>query len=294
MQKGEFDNLMRYEAPTTTREAAALLEKEKGEAYFLAGGTDLLVRMKLGLVEPDLVVDLKHIPAMQSITKTPSGISIGAAVSGAEMGENKALTKAWPGVVEATNLIGSDQIQGRATMAGNLCNASPAADSVPAMIAANARAVVVSKNKRRTVPVENIVTGPGETSLAKGEVIEAITLPKRPAKSGDAYLRFIPRTEMDIAVVSAGVNLTLERGVIKTARVVLGAVGPTALLVRDAAKAIIGTRLDDNALKKLAAACSAACNPIDDKRGTIEYRTKVAGVLGRRAAKIAYQRAGGA
>lgn len=294
MQKGEFDNLMRYEAPTTTREAAALLEKEKGEAYFLAGGTDLLVRMKLGLVEPDLVVDLKHIPAMQSITKSPSGIRIGAAVSGAEMGENKALTNAWPGVVEATNLIGSDQIQGRATMVGNLCNASPAADSVPAMIAANARAVVVSKNKRRTVPVENIVTGPGETSLAKGEVIEAITLPKRPAKSGDAYLRFIPRTEMDIAVVSAGVNLTLERGVIKTARVVLGAVGPTALLVRDAAKAIIGTRLDDGALKKLAAACSAACNPIDDKRGTIEYRTKVAGVLGRRAAKIAYQRAGGA
>ena len=294
MQKGEFDNLMRYEAPTTTREAAALLEKEKGEAYFLAGGTDLLVRMKLGLVEPDLVVDLKHIPAMQSITKTPSGIRVGAAVSGAEMAENKALTKAWPGVVEATNLIGSDQIQGRATMAGNLCNASPAADSVPAMIAANAKALVVSKNKRRTVPVENIVTGPGETSLAKGEVIEAITLPKRPAKSGDAYLRFIPRTEMDIAVVSAGVNLTLERGVIKTARVVLGAVGPTALLVRGAAKAIIGTRLDDAALKKLAAACSAACNPIDDKRGTIEYRTKVAGVLGRRAAKIAYQRAGGA
>jgi carbon-monoxide dehydrogenase medium subunit len=294
MQKGEFENLMRYETPTTTREAAALLEKEKGEAYFLAGGTDILVRMKLGLAEPDLVVDLKHIPAMQTITKTPSGTRIGATVSGAEMGENKALTKAWPGVVEATNLIGSDQIQGRATMVGNLCNASPAADSVPAMIAANAKAIVVSKNKRRTVPVENIVTGPGETSLAKGEVIEAITLPKRPPKSGDAYLRFIPRTEMDIAVVSAGVNLTLERGVVKTARVVLGAVGPTALLVRDAAKAIIGTKLDDAAMEKLAAACSAACRPIDDKRGTIEYRTKVAGVLGRRAAKIAYQRAGGA
>lgn len=285
---------MRYETPTTTREAAALLEKEKGEAYFLAGGTDILVRMKLGLAEPDLVVDLKHIPAMQTITKTPSGTRIGATVSGAELGENKALIKAWPGVVEATNLIGSDQIQGRATMVGNLCNASPAADSVPAMIAANAKAVVVSKNKRRTVPVENIVTGPGETSLAKGEVIEAIVLPKRPPKSGDAYLRFIPRSEMDIAVVSAGVNLTLERGVVKTARVVLGAVGPTALLVRDAAKAIIGTKLDDAAMEKLAAACSAACRPIDDKRGTIEYRTKVAGVLGRRAAKIAYQRAGGA
>lgn len=284
---------MRYEAPTSTKEAATLLEKEKGEAFVLAGGTDLLVRMNLGLVEPDLVVDIKHIPAMQSIKASSTGIKIGATVTGAELGRNKALKKAWPGVVEATNLIGSDQIQGRCTMVGNLCNASPAADSVPAMIAAGAKAVVVSRRKRRTVAVEDIVTGPGETSLARGEIIEAITLPKRKPRSGDAYLRFTPRTEMDIAVVGAGVNLTLERGVIKTARVVLGAVAPTAVLVKDAAKAIIGTRLDDDALNKLAAACSAACDPIDDMRGTIEYRTKVAGVLGRRAAKIAYQRAGG-
>jgi carbon-monoxide dehydrogenase medium subunit len=162
------------------------------------------------------------------------------------------------------------------------------------MIAAGAKAVVVSRTGRRTVAVEKIVTGPGQTSLAKGEVIEAILLPARSARSGDAYLRFIPRTEMDIAVVSAGVNLTLERGRVKTARVVLGAVAPTAVLVPAAAKAIIGTRLDDDALDRLAAACSAACNPIDDKRGTIEYRTKVAGVLGKRAAKIAFQRAGGA
>ncbi|MFP6808024.1 MAG: xanthine dehydrogenase family protein subunit M [Pseudomonadales bacterium] len=284
---------MRYEAPTTTREAAALLEKEKGEAYILAGGTDLLVRMKLGLIEPDLIVDIKNIPAMQSISKSASGTKIGATVSGVEMSENKALVKAWPGVVEATNLIGSDQIQGRCTMVGNLCNASPAADAVPAMIAARAKAVVVSKSGRRTVPVEKIMTGPGQLSLAKGEVIEAITLPKRTGKSGDAYLRFTPRTEMDIAVVSAGVNLTLERGRVKTARVVLGAVAPTAVIVPAAAKALIGTKLDDDALEKMAAACSAACNPIDDKRGTIEYRTKVAGVLGKRAAKIAFQRAGG-
>ena len=284
---------MRYEAPTTTREAAALLEKEKGEAYILAGGTDLLVRMKLGLIEPDLIVDIKNIPAMQSISKSASGTKIGATVSGVEMSENKALVKAWPGVVEATNLIGSDQIQGRCTMVGNLCNASPAADAVPAMIAARAKAVVVSKSGRRTVPVEKIMTGPGQLSLAKGEVIEAITLPKRTGKSGDAYLRFTPRTEMDIAVVSAGVNLTLERGRVKTARVVLGAVAPTAVIVPAAAKALIGTKLDDDALEKMAAACSAACNLIDDKRGTIEYRTKVAGVLGKRAAKIAFQRAGG-
>ena len=284
---------MRYEAPTTTKEAAKLLAKEKGDAFVLAGGTDLLVRMKAGMTEPDLVVDIKHIPAMQEIKTTASGFKIGAAVSGATLGENKKLKKVWPGVVEATNLIGSDQIQGRCTMVGNLCNASSAADSVPAMIAAGAKAAVVGPNGRRTVAVENVVIGPGSTSLAKGEVIESIALPKRPTKSGDAYLRFIPRTEMDIAVVSAGVNLTLEKGVIKTARVALGAVAPTAVLVEDAAKAIIGTKLDDDALEALAAACSAACNPIDDKRCTIEYRTRVAGVLAKRAANIAFERAGG-
>lgn len=285
---------MRYEAPITTKAAAALLAGEKGNAYILAGGTDLLVRMKMDMIEPDLLVDVKHIPAMQNIKTSATGTTIGAAVSGAQLGAHKALKKMWPGVVEATNLIGSDQVQGRCTMVGNLCNASPAADSVPAMIAAGAKAVIVGPTKRRTVLVEKIVTGPGKTSLSKGEVIESITLPKRPSKSGDAYLRFTPRTEMDIAVVSAGVNITLERGVIKTARVVLGAVAPTAVLVPNAAKAIIGTKLDDTALEKLAEACSAACNPIDDKRGTIEYRTKVAGVLGVRAAKIAFQRAGGA
>ncbi|MAI41871.1 MAG: oxidoreductase [Gammaproteobacteria bacterium] len=284
---------MRYEAPTTTKEAASLIAGEKGEAFVLAGGTDLLVRMKTGLSDPDLVVDIKHIPAMQDIKTTDSGTKIGGAVSGSRLNSNKKLKKAWPGVVEATNLIGSDQIQGRATMVGNLCNASPAADSVPAMIAAGAKAVVVGPTKRRTVPVEKIATGPGRTSLAKGEIIESINLPKRTGKSGDAYLRFIPRTEMDIAVVSAGVNLTLEKGLVKTARVCLGAVGPTAVLVQKAAKAIIGSKLDEESLKKMADACSAACNPISDKRGTVEYRTKVAGVLAKRAAKIAFERAGG-
>ncbi len=284
---------MRYEAPTTTKEAANLIAEEKGEACILAGGTDLLVRMKTGLSEPALVVDIKHIPAMQDVKTTDSGTKIGAAVSGSRLNANKKLKKAWPGVVEAANLIGSDQIQGRATMAGNLCNASPAADSVPAMIAAGAKAVVVGPNKRRTVPVEKIATGPGKTSLAKGEIVESINLPKRTGKSGDAYLRFIPRTEMDIAVVSAGVNLTLERGLVKTARICLGAVGPTAVLVQKAAKAIIGSKLDDESLDKMAEACSAACNPISDKRGTVEYRTKVAGVLAKRAAKIAFKRAGG-
>lgn len=270
------------------------MAKEKGAAYVLAGGTDLLVRMKGGFIEPDLVVDIKRIKAMKDIKKLATGFQIGAAVSGAELGENAAVRKAWPGVVEATNLIGSKQVQGRCTMVGNLCNASPAADSVPAMIAAAAKAVIVGPKGKRTVPVEQIPVSPGKTSLKKGEIIESIILPKRPPKSGDAYLRFIPRTEMDIAVVSAGVSLTLDsKGAVKDARVALGAIAPTVVLVPAAAKAIIGSKLDDSAMEKLAAACSAACRPIDDKRGTIEFRTKVAGVLARRAAKIAFERAGG-
>lgn len=285
---------MQYEAPETTKAAVALLAKAKGSAYVLAGGSDLLVRMKGGFVEPDLIVDIKRIKGLREVRKTATGFTIGAAVSCAAMGENAALKKAWPGVVEAANLIGSKQVQGRCTVAGNLCNASPAADSVPAMVAAGAKAVVQGPKGKRSVPVESIPVGPGKTSLKKGEMVEAIVLPKRPPKSGDAYLRFIPRTEMDIAVVSAGVNLTLDaKGVVKEARVALGAVAPTVLLVADAAKALIGTKLDDAALDKLGAACSAACRPIDDKRGTVEFRTEVAAVLAKRAAKIAYGRAGG-
>jgi carbon-monoxide dehydrogenase medium subunit len=285
---------MRYEAPTSTKDAADLLSKAKGKGHVLAGGSDLLVRLKGGFIEPDLIVDIKRIPAMQGVTKTANGFKIGAAASCAQLGENAALKKAWPGVVEAANLIGSDQIQSRCTVVGNLCNASPAADSVPAMVAAKAKAVVVGPKGKRTVAVEDVVAGPGKTNLKAGELIESITLPARKGKSADAYLRFIPRTEMDIAVCSAGVNLTLGKGgVITDARVALGAVAPTVVLVPAAAKAIIGTRLDDDALAALAAACEAACNPIDDKRGTIEFRTEVAGVLAKRAAKIAYQRAGG-
>lgn len=285
---------MRYESPTTIKEVVGLLKKERGKAFVLAGGTDLLVGMKLGTVEPDLLVDIKHIPAMSAVKTSKTGFRIGAAVSCAELGEHKALKKAWPGVVEAANLIGSDQVQGRCTVVGNLCNASPAADSVPALIAAGAKAVIVGADGRRTVAVENIATGPGKTSLRKGEVIEAITLPNQTKNSGDAYLRFTPRTEMDIAVVGVGINLTLEKGLVSKARVALGAVAPTAILVPEAAEALIGTKVDKKALENLAAACSAACRPIDDKRGSAEYRTRIAGVMAGRAAKIAFKRAGSA
>ncbi|NCF52966.1 xanthine dehydrogenase family protein subunit M [Gammaproteobacteria bacterium] len=283
---------MRYEAPTSTREAIALMSGAKGDAYLLAGGTDLLVRMRGEFIDPDLVVDIKRLPGIQEIRKTARGFSIGAGVPCAALGRHKPLLRAWPGVVEAAQLIGSDQIQGRCTIAGNLCNASPAADSVPALVAATAKAVIVGPGGRRRLAVEKIITGPGATSLGKGDIVSAIELPNRPPKSGDAYLRFIPRTEMDIAVCSAGVSLTLgPRNVVKQARVALGAVAPTVVLVPKAARAIVGTRLEDDALQRLAAACEAACSPIDDKRGTVEFRTEVAGVLARRAAVIAYERA---
>ena len=285
---------MQYAAPTSATEVSNLLVAEKGIARILAGGTDLLVQMKAGMIEPDLVVDIKHIKGMKDITPEDGGFRIGAAVSGAELGEHAGVVALWPGVVEAFELIGSTQVQGRCTMAGNLCNASPAGDSVPAMVAANAVARIHGPDGNRDCPVQDIPVAPGKTSLKKGEFITSIFLPARPKGSSDAYLRFIPRTEMDIAVCSAGVSLTLDAGGTCTAaRVSLGAVAVTVLLVADAANAIIGTKLDDAALANLAKACEAACKPISDKRGTVEFRTEVTGVLARRAAKIAQSRAGG-
>lgn len=285
---------MRYHTPESFEDAAAIAAGASGVTRFLAGGTDVLVQLRSDMVTPDDLIDIKHIAGVHDITPEEGGWRIGAAVTGAEMSEHDALGRDWPGVVEAMDLIGSTQVQGRATLTGNLCNGSPAADSVPAMIAAAATVSVVGPKGTRKVAVEDIPTGPGKTSLAKGEVVAAVHLPARGAGGGDAYLRFIPRTEMDIAVVGAGVSLTREGDKITAARVSLGAVAPTVLLVADAAAALVGSTLDDAALEKLARAAEAACNPITDKRGTIKFRTHVAGVLAKRAAKIAYDRAGGA
>jgi carbon-monoxide dehydrogenase medium subunit len=285
--------MLAYTAPTTVEEAVRALAGASGVVKVLSGGTDLLVQLRSGRAKPNLIVDIKKIPGMSGIRERDGGFVIGAATPGAEIGECQALRQAWPGVVEAANLIGSTQIQGRASLAGNLCNASPAADSVPALIAARATCVVAGANGRREVPVESIVTGPGRTSLGHDEFIVAFHLPKRPPRSADAYLRFIPRTEMDIAVVGAAVSVTLDpAGVCTDAWVVLGAVAPTALLVADAAAALIGRALDATALEALDQAARRACKPIDDKRGTIEYRIKIAGVMARRAATLAYERAG--
>lgn len=283
---------MRYEAPETIEAAVSMLAEEAGLAHVLAGGTDLIVQMRSGLIEPDLVVDLKRIPGMREIVEENGGYRIGAAVCGAELNEHKGVKALWPGVVEATDLIGSTQIQGRATIVGNLCNASPAADAVPALVAAGATVRVAGPNGERDVPVHEIPTGPGKTSLEQGEFVTSVLLPARPARAADAYLRFIPRTEMDIAVVGAGIYLAVsEDGTCSDARLALGAVAPTVLIAKQAADALVGTKVDATALDNLAAAASDAARPIDDKRGTKEFRIKVAGVLAKRAAAIALERA---
>ena len=285
--------LLRYIRPSSLEDAVGLLANAAGKAAILAGGSDLLVRMKGGFIEPDLIIDIKAIEALGRIVESDEGFVIGAAVPCAVLGENAALRNAWPGVVEGARLIGSKQVQGRCTIVGNLCNASPAADSVPALVAAGAKALIRGPAGSRTIAVEMVPVAPGKTSLAPGEIIEAILLDRRQPRSGDAYQRFTPRTEMDIAVVSAAVNLTLnDQGVVENARVALGAAAPTVLLVEEAADILVGSRVDDGTLDRLAEACSGACRPIDDKRGTVEFRKKVAGVLAKRVALTAYQRAG--
>jgi len=283
---------MRYEAPDTLEAAIGFLADDTGLSKVLAGGTDVLVQMHSDVLEPEVIVDIKKIAELRQVTSDDGSWRFGAAVTGKELMDHEAFNAAWPGVMDGVRLIGSVQVRGRATVGGNLCNASPAADSVPPMIAAGAVAALFGPDGKREVPVEDVITGPGQTCLKDGEIVVSFVLPKRPPRSGDAYLRFTPRTEMDIAVVGCGVNLTLDSdGLCIDARVSLGAVAARPLLVADAASALIGTSVDEAAMEALAAAASAACAPIDDKRGTIEYRTEVAGVLAQRAAAIALERA---
>jgi carbon-monoxide dehydrogenase medium subunit len=285
---------LRYEAPGSLDEAVALLAGSAEGGKVLAGGTDLLVQMRTGRLKPGLIVDVKKIEEMTAIAKqADGGFVVGAAISGAALGEHPEFSKVWPGVTEAVEIIGSTQVQGRASPGGNLCNASPAADSVPALIAAGATVVIQGPGGRREVAVEEVQIAPGRTSLKPGEIVVSFKFPARPAHSSDAYLRMIPRTEMDIAIVGCGVSLTMNGDKVVAARVGLGAVAPKVMLVADAGAALVGSTLDQAALDKAAAACRAACNPIDDKRGTIAYRTKVAGVLCQRATKIAAERARG-
>ena len=283
---------MQYHSPSSFNEAVAISNSSSGLVKYLAGGTDVLVQLKIGTKSPDHLIDIKNIPGVREISlRDDGGYTIGAAVSGAQLTEHKELSKKWPGLVEGMELVGSAQIQSRATLVGNLCNGSPAADSVPGMIAAGASVSILNSSGTKDVLVEDIPSGPGSTSLENGELITAINLPKRNDYEGDAYLRFIPRTEMDIAVVGCAVNLSLENGVVTAAKVVLGAVGPKVILAHSAANCLVGTKLDDSSLSRFSAECSQIAKPISDKRGSEEFRKDIIGVIAQRAAKKAYDRA---
>jgi len=280
-----------YLAAKTIDEAVQAHNQANGSARFLAGGTDLLVQIKSGIKKPNLVIDVKKIVELNNIEEISEvEFIVGASVSGANLNRNKKFASLWPGVIEAFRLIGSEQIQGRASLGGNLCNGSPAGDSVPALIAAGCIAIIAGPDGKKELPIEEFHTGPGKTVLKNGEMLVSLKFPKRESNSSDAYLRMTPRTEMDIAVVGCGVNLTLDNDICTSVRVSLGAVAPTPLLIKEASDIMVGTNLNSQVLEKVAKICMESCNPINDKRGTIEYRTKVAGVLFKRATLIAIDR----
>ena len=280
-----------YAAPATLTEATAMLARNGAKA--LAGGTDIIVQVRENRRDAEVLVDLKKVPELNTLRfDAGEGLILGAAVPCYRVAEHPDVWQRYPGLADAVALIGGVQIQSRASVGGNLCNASPAADSIPALIALGAEAVIATPaDTHRTVPVESFCTAPGRTLLGPGEVLVHLHLPPPAANSGSAYLRFIPRNEMDIAVVGVGASVTLDGDKVKAARISLGAVAATPLLASKAADALVGKKLDDAALEASGHAASAICKPIDDMRGTIDFRVHVTGVLARRALTIAAERA---
>jgi len=271
-----------YVSPTSLAEAQAAIAGAGSSC--LAGGTDLLVGIRLGARNPSRVVNLKQIPELTAIEIDAAKVRIGAAASAFDVLHNSDVPSLFPGLAEALNLIGSTQITGRCSAGGNLCNASPAADSIPALIANGAQCRILGSDGERTLAVEDFVLGPNQNALAPGELLVELILPRPAARTSDAYLRLTPRTEMDIAVAGAGVSITVDdSGACTAARVAIGAVAPTALLVAAAGEALLGSKLEQSACDAAVAAVRAAAKPISDKRGTAEYRTHVVGVLVSRA-----------
>ena len=283
-----------YVAPSSIAEVLAVLNESTSAGQMtqvLAGGSDVLVQMRMPNHQPRTIVDIKKLAETNRLEVSAEGIYIGAAVSSAVMNEHQGLREAMPGLMEAGDLIGSTQVQGRATICGNLCNASPAGDSIPALIAAGGLCDIATAGGSRQMPVEDFVVGVGKNALQEGEFLLGVKFAMPKASTKDAYLRFTPRTEMDIAVAGVGVRVSVENGICTDARVAIGAVAPTALLVTGAADALIGSSLDEAALAAAGQACKDSASPISDKRGTAEYRQKVVAVLCKRAIAIAHKRA---
>ncbi|MBI3991877.1 MAG: xanthine dehydrogenase family protein subunit M [Candidatus Lambdaproteobacteria bacterium] len=288
---------MEFSAPTTLNAAIKLYSANGGGAGLMAGGTDLLVQMRSGRAEIGHVIDLKRIPELNVLSYDKKrGLRLGAAVACDVLGAFKPAKAAYAALIEGAELIGSTQIQSRASVGGNVCNGSPAADTICSLIVLGAQCVVKGPQGKREIPARDFMVGPGKTALRKGELLVEFRIPPPPAHSASGYLRFIPRNEMDIAVVSAAANITLSANgkTCTAASVAIGAVAPTPLLVEAAGKALVGSTLDEAALEAAAAASRKAARPISDMRGTKEYRTHMAGVLTKRAIAMALQRARGA
>ena len=286
-----------YTSPSTLDEALGLLADKGEKARLMAGGTDLLVllRMNPGRVKnPDLVVDVKSVPELNELSYSPgAGLTLGAAVPCYKIYSNKAVADAYPGLIDAASLIGGIQIQGRASIGGNLCNATPSADSIPAMIAHSATCKIAGRNGTREVPVEDFCTGPSQTVLKPDEILVSMHFPPPPENFGARYIRFIPRNEMDIAVAGAGVSVVLDNGTFKSARVSLASVAPTPLLVKEAGEALVGKPVNEESIRTAAGIAKDAARPINDMRGTIDYRIHLCEVLTRRALNTAVERAKG-
>ena len=281
-----------YQSPTSVREAVALLNEAGDRARPLAGGTDLLVQLRVGAYDLDSVVDVKDIPELNELTYDPdNGLTIGAAAECYRIYGNSSVRSVYPGIVDAASIIGGTQIQGRASLGGNLCNAAPSADSVPAMIAYHGVARIAGPNGNREVPLEDFCVGVRQTVLERGEILVSLHFPTPDANSGANYIRFIPRNEMDIAVAGAGVSVTLDNGDISAARVTLASVAPTPLFVAEAAEAIVGKPATEETASLAGVIARDAAKPITDMRGTIEYRKRLCEVLTRRALMTAIERA---
>ena len=282
---------MRYVRPGTVDEAVSLLNSEPESCVF-AGATDLVPQMQVGRPEPKLMIDLKGIPRLVKVSYSNGQLVVGAATPVSIVKVDDNLKAAFPGLSESSGLIGSDQIQNRASLGGNLCTASPGADTIPSLMVNSARVVIASSGGTRTIPVSDVVTGPGSVSLKSNEFVVEFILDAPPKRTADAYLRFIPRTEMDIAVVDAAARLTLDDADCCTeALVAIGAAAPTVVRAPVAENALRGNPINDETLADVMAAASAACSPISDKRGTKEYRRQVAGVLAKRVVLQAAKRA---
>jgi CO/xanthine dehydrogenase FAD-binding subunit len=285
-----------YAAPTSLGEALTLLAGARGNARVLAGGTDLIVNMRVGRRKPGLVVDGKRIPELNELSLTAAGLTLGAAVSCRRAYEHTEVAKRYPALVDSMSLIGSVHIQGRATVGGNLCNAAPSGDAIPTLIALVAVARVLGPNGTREVPVEEFCVAPGKTCLADDELLVSVHIPAPVANSGAHYLRFIPRNEMDIAVAGAGVSVVLDAAKqnFVSARIALASVGPTPIFAREAGALLAGKPVNEDNIQLAADSAQAVAKPITDMRGTIEQRKHLVKVLTARALRGAIERAKGA